>query len=71
LISGIKNSGLAVPDLLHAVAGDALGGDTSLPAADYPDFGPAAATQNRELGNLLSRSAMCWVVVFSVVVLVS
>ena len=71
LISGIKNSGLAVPDLLHAVAGDALGGDTSLPAADDPDFGPAAATQNRELGNLLSRSAMCWVVVFSVVVLVS
>lgn len=71
LLNSLKDPGLAIADLLHTVGSAALGGDASLPAADDADFGPVAATQNRELGNLLSRSAVCWVVVFSVVVLVS
>ena len=69
LLNGMKNSSLAVPDLLHAVGSAALGGGGSLPGTDDVEFGPAAATQNRELGSLLSRSAVCWIVVLSLLVL--
>ncbi len=67
LLQALGDSRADVTELLYSVAEAALGGDVALPA-DEAVLGAAAAAQNGELGALLSRSAICWIAVFAVVV---
>ncbi|MCB1729361.1 MAG: regulatory signaling modulator protein AmpE [Halieaceae bacterium] len=71
LLNGIKDTSQSAPELLYAVASAALHFDASTQRADQVDFDALAVSQNRELGGLLSRSAACWVVVLSLVVLLA
>lgn len=69
LLEGVKDASQQAPELLYAVASAALDLDARNLEADGADIASAAVDQNREMGGLLSRSAACWVVVLSLVVL--
>jgi hypothetical protein len=69
LLDALQDTAREAADLLHGVAVAALGGDIPAAAAQETSFGELAASQNRELGGLLSRSAVCWVLVLSLAVL--
>ena len=70
LLSALQDASLEADELLSGVAIHALGGEPSPPDAD--DVLVAWATaQNRELGALLARSAVCWIAVLSLLVLAS
>jgi AmpE protein len=69
LLAGLGDSSAQAGALLHRVGVVALGPEAAAPAGDDSDFGPQAAAQNREFDALLSRSAVCWIVVFSLLVL--
>lgn len=69
LVAGLGDSGMQAGALLHRVGVAALGPEASVSAGDDSAFGPEAAAQNREFDALLSRSAVCWIVVFSLLVL--
>jgi AmpE protein len=71
LLSGMKETAQPAPELLYAVASAALHFDAPTLQADQVDLDTLAVNQNREIGSLLSRSAACWVVVLSLVVLLS
>ena len=55
--------------VLYSVGAAALGPIDSEEGRDETEFGPLAAAQNREFDALLSRSAVCWIVVLSLLVL--
>lgn len=69
LLNSMKDTAQPASELLYAVASAALHFDAPTRQADQLDFAALAVSQNRELGSLLSRSAACWVVVLSLVVL--
>ena len=70
LLSGLQNGWLQADELLYTVGLAALGPDTALPGGEEDAMiGPAAAAQNREFEALLSRSAVCWILVLSLLVL--
>ncbi len=71
LLNSVKDTSQPASELIYAVAGAALHFDAPTPQADQSEFAALAVSQNRELGSLLSRSAACWVVVLSLVVLVA
>ena len=54
--------------LLYDVGMAALGSEPAQPS-DELAFGQGAAVQNKDIGGLLSRSAVCWVAVISLMVL--
>ena len=69
LFAGLRDSGADAGALLYRVGVAALGSKGfSDPEADTV-FGPEAAAQNREFDALLSRSAVCWIVVLALLVL--
>lgn len=68
LLDSLFDTSVNIAQLLHKVGTAALGGE--LPESeDALAYGQDAATQNRETGALLSRSAVCWVAVISLLVL--
>jgi len=69
LLSGLGDPAREAGDLLLPVGLAALGPDASSPSGEAAVFGPDAAAQNREFDALLSRSAVCWIVVLSLLVL--
>lgn len=73
LLDAIKDAGAQAGALLYSVGEAALGPlDAEIGAGserDGAEFGPLAAAQNREFDALLSRSAVCWIVVLSLIVL--
>ena len=69
LLAGLGDSSAQAGTLLHRVGVAALGPEVADPAGDDSAFGPDAAAQNREFDALLSRSAVCWIVVFSLLLL--
>ena len=69
LLAAVQDASKEACELLYGVATAALGSGLAGPDAEGVDFGPAAAVQNRELASLLSRSAVCWVVVLALLVL--
>ena len=71
LVAGLQDVSRQAPEVLSAVAFAALDADTPADGTGDTDFSALAAAQNRELGSLLARSAACWVVVLSLMVLVS
>lgn len=71
LLSALQDVALEPSALLHKVACAAIDADVVSPAEDSDDFGPYAAAQNREFAGLLSRSAVSWIVVLSLLVLLA
>ena len=69
LLSGLQETAVDAGELLYSVGSAALGSDVSSPSEEAAVFGPVAEAQNRELDALLSRSAVCWIVVLSLLVL--
>jgi AmpE protein len=69
LLAAMQDVTAAAGTLLYSVGLAALGPAASDPGGDEMEFGPVAAAQNREFDALLSRSAVCWVVVLSLAVL--
>jgi len=69
LLAGLGDTGEDAGPLLYAVGVAALGPDAALSPGEDAATGPAAAAQNREFNALLSRSAVCWIVVLSLLVL--
>ena len=69
LMAGLGDTSAQAGALLYRVGVAALGAGAPVPADDDSTFGPEAAAQNREFDALLSRSAVCWIVVFSLLVL--
>jgi AmpE protein len=67
LLDSLLDTALEAVQLLDVVGTAALG-DAPL-AADAAEFSQQAALQNKEIGNLLARSAACWVAIISVAVL--
>lgn len=67
LATELGNPSADAAQLLHAVSTAALGEEGG-GSSDQSPFGERASAQNRELGALLSRSAVCWVLVLSVLV---
>lgn len=55
--------------VLYSVGLAALGPAEAVAGEGDDEFGPVAAAQNREFDALLSRSAVCWIVVLSLLVL--
>jgi AmpE protein len=68
LFRAVPDFTMAPTELLFKVGMAALG-SSPLPAPDQPSFNESAARQNEDIGKLLSRSAVCWVVFLSLVVL--
>lgn len=71
LLHAIQDVSRDTSQLLHSVACASLDLDVLAGAGEGAEFGPEAAAQNREFAGLLSRSAVCWVVVLSLLVLLS
>ncbi len=69
LLAGIQDTAADAGDVLYSVGIAALGSDASSPSGEDAVFGPEAAAQNREFDALLSRSAVCWIVALSLLVL--
>jgi AmpE protein len=69
LLAGLRNTAEDAGVLLYTVGAAALGPDSALSPGEDAVIGPAAAAQNREFNALLSRSAACWIVVLSLLVL--
>lgn len=73
LLDSIFDPSQHASQLLYRVGTSALGEMTSPQEAADADpqlaFGAQAAVQNRELGSLLQRSAVCWVAVLALLVL--
>ena len=69
LLTGLRDHGEPAGALLYRVGAAALGPESTWAAGDDSGYGPAAAAQNREFDALLSRSAVCWIVIFSLLVL--
>ncbi|MEM1152573.1 MAG: regulatory signaling modulator protein AmpE [Pseudomonadota bacterium] len=69
LISALKEGGTEAGPLLVSVGSAALE-PQKLPLDDDPlAFGPEAASEDREFEALLARSAVCWIVVIALIVL--
>jgi AmpE protein len=69
LLAGLRDTAEDTGVLLYTVGVAALGPDSALSPGEDAVIGPAAAAQNREFNALLSRSAACWIVVLSLLVL--
>ena len=67
LVHGLLDGTAEAGDLLYSVARAACGAEA--PLSGSAGFGERAAEQNRELSSLLRRSAVCWVGIFSLLVL--
>jgi AmpE protein len=68
LLNGLGDTSVEAGQLLYTVGTAALGTAPS-PSPDETTFGESAAEKNLNAGRLISRSAACWVVVISLVVL--
>ena len=68
LFRALPDFTMAPTELLFNVGMAALG-SSPLPEPDQPAFNESAARQNDDIGKLLSRSAVCWVVFLSLLVL--
>lgn len=71
LLNALQDTSLEADELLAGVAIEAVGEPSSPAAGDDDSLAAWAAAQNRELGALLSRSAVCWIAVLSLLVLAS
>jgi AmpE protein len=71
LLNGMKDTSQPAQELLYTVASAALHFDAPSRPAGQEGYDALAVSQNREIGSLLARSAACWVVVLSLVVLIS
>lgn len=69
LLASLQDITAGAGSVLYRVGAAALGPLGAVPGAQDSEFGPAAAAQNREFDALLSRSAVCWIVVLSLLVL--
>lgn len=69
LLAVLMDTALPAGDLLYPVGAAALGSEALSPSAEASVFGAEAAAQNREFEALLSRAAVCWIVVLSLLVL--
>ncbi len=69
LLAALQDRTEGAGKVLYAVGLAALGSGLSGSTGDEETFGPEAAAQNREFDALLSRSAVCWIVAFSLLVL--
>ena len=69
LLSAFQRASLGAREMLYKVAVVALGIEPSGATDDPSAFGELASAQNREFGSLLARSAVCWVVIISLLVL--
>lgn len=69
LFAGLRDSGAQAGALLYRVGFDALGSRGFIDPDDDTVFGPEAAAQNREFNALLSRSAVGWIVVLALLVI--
>lgn len=67
LYEGFRHPGQTTGDLLYSVAMAATGQDRETPPEEH--FGDFAARQNEELLALIRRSAVCWIVIISLLVL--
>lgn len=65
LLRGLRDTTRDSGELLLEVATAALGSGGSPGASDGDSFGESAARQNEALSGLLSRSAICWLVVIA------
>ena len=70
LVAALGNPFAAANDLLYEVGFAALGDGPLNGAGEGREEGQHAATQNRELAGLLSRSAVGWILMLSLLVLV-
>lgn len=68
LFHSVQDLSEPADELLYSVGMAAFGMEPTA-VQDDDSFGEQAATQNEECGNLLSRSAACWVAIAAVVVL--
>jgi AmpE protein len=69
LLAAWSDTAAQASAVLYPVGVAALGSDASSPSGEDAVVGPGAAAQNREFDALLSRSAVCWIVVLSLLVL--
>ena len=69
LLAALQDMASGAGAVLYSVGAAALGQGGAAPAEAEDEFGPVAAAQNREFDALLSRSAVCWIVVLSLLVL--
>jgi AmpE protein len=69
LLAALQNKTEGAGTVLYTVGEAALGSGASGSVGDEATFGPMAAAQNREFDALLSRSAVCWIVALSLLVL--
>jgi AmpE protein len=69
LLGVFQRASLGARELLYKVAIVALGIEPCGATDDPSAFGELASAQNREFGSLLARSAVCWVVIISLLVL--
>lgn len=69
LLAALGDTGADASSVLYTVGVAALGPDAAIAPDEDAATGPAAAAQNREFNSLLSRSAACWIVVLSLLVL--
>lgn len=69
LLAALGDPAARARDVLYSVGLSALGPEQPAPSGGDAAFGPEAAAQNREFEALLARSAVCWIVVLSLLVL--
>ena len=69
LLAALADTGADAGPVLYTVGVAALGPDAAIVPDEDAVTGPAAAAQNREFNALLARSAACWIVVLSLLVL--
>lgn len=69
LLDALTDAAREPAELIYGVATAALGGEIPASVTEQADLGELAAEQNRELGGLLSRSAVCWVLILALAVL--
>jgi AmpE protein len=69
LFAAIQDAGTEAETVLYSVGVAALGTLDTGAQSEEDEFGPLAAAQNRAFDALLSRSAICWIVVLSLLVL--
>lgn len=68
LLDALPDTSVETSQMLYDVSLAALGTGPGS-AVDDAEFGTWAAAQNKELGSLMQRSAACWIVVISLLVL--
>ena len=69
LLASLTDPAANAQEVLYSVGVAALDPDVCDPSGDEAVFGPEAAAQNREFEALLSRSAIGWIVVLSLLIL--